>query len=76
MNAVTELAPTPTDTAAGAPPSPATDRHAAVEAACEQACEAIAPSWPLDRSVAVNPHWKRIHMPVRRVAARMMVLGA
>jgi uncharacterized protein YbcC (UPF0753/DUF2309 family) len=47
----------------------------AVEAACAQACRAIAPSWPLDRAIAVNPHWSRIEMPVRRVAARMAVLG-
>ncbi|WP_019936370.1 YbcC family protein [Bordetella sp. FB-8] len=49
--------------------------HASVEAACEQACQAIAPAWPLDRSIAVNPHWARIRMPVRSVAARMAVFG-
>lgn len=49
--------------------------HASVEAACEQACAAIAPAWPLDRSIAVNPHWARISMPVRSVAARMAVFG-
>jgi uncharacterized protein YbcC (UPF0753/DUF2309 family) len=48
----------------------------AIDAACDQACDAIAPAWPLDRSIAVNPHWKRIGMPVRRVAARMAVLGS
>lgn len=52
-------------------------RHeqADLDAACEQACRAIAPAWPLDRAVAVNPHWARIGMPVRQVAARMAVLG-
>lgn len=49
--------------------------HASVQAACEQACAAIAPTWPLDRSIAVNPHWARIRMPVRSVAARMAVFG-
>ena len=49
--------------------------HAAIEHACSQACHAIAPAWPLDRAIAVNPHWSRISMPVRRVAARMAVLG-
>mgnify|MGYP003384337017 CR=1 FL=1 len=49
--------------------------HGQIEAACEQACLAIAPAWPLDRSIAVNPHWSRIAMPVRQVAARMAVLG-
>ena len=50
-------------------------RHAQIERACRQACEAIAPAWPLDRAIAVNPHWSRISMPVRQVAARMAVLG-
>ncbi|WP_257878198.1 YbcC family protein [Ralstonia pickettii] len=46
-----------------------------MEAACRQACAAIAPAWPLDRSIAVNPHWCRVGMPIREVAARMAVLG-
>ena len=46
-----------------------------IELACSQACQAIAPAWPLDRAIAVNPHWSRIGMPVRQVAARMAVLG-
>ncbi|HET9822164.1 MAG TPA: DUF2309 domain-containing protein [Burkholderiaceae bacterium] len=49
--------------------------HAHVESACARACAAIAPAWPLDRAIAVNPHWKRIGQPVRRVAARMALLG-
>ena len=47
-----------------------------IEHACSQVCQAIAPAWPLDRAIAVNPHWLRIGMPVRRVAARMAVLGS
>ena len=47
-----------------------------IEAACNKACQAIAPAWPLDRAIAVNPHWSRIAMPVRQVAARMAVLGS
>lgn len=46
-----------------------------IEQACAQACQAIAPAWPLDQAIAVNPHFKRISMPVRTVAARMAVLG-
>lgn len=46
-----------------------------IDAACQQACRAIAPAWPLDRAIAVNPHWSRIGMPVRRVAARLAILG-
>lgn len=46
-----------------------------IEAACVQACERIAPAWPLEQTIAVNPHWQRIVMPVRRVAARMALLA-
>ena len=49
--------------------------HSQVDRACQQACQAIAPTWPLDRAIAVNPHWSRIGMPIRQVAARMAVLG-
>ena len=49
--------------------------RARIDAACEQACAQIAPAWPLDRSIAVNPHWKRIGRPLREVAARMAVLA-
>jgi uncharacterized protein YbcC (UPF0753/DUF2309 family) len=44
-------------------------------AACDEACATIAPSWPLDRSIAVNPHWGRIERPVREVAARMALFA-
>ena len=43
--------------------------------ACRTACAAIAPAWPLDRAIAVNPHWQRIQLPVRQVAARMALLA-
>lgn len=52
-----------------------TDFDRRVEAACAQASRAIAPAWPLDRAIAVNPHWERIGASVRSVAARMAVLG-
>ncbi len=62
-----------------APPGPATpneaDAQRRVDAACAQACAAIAPAWPLDRAIAVNPHWERIGRSLRSVAARMAVLG-
>lgn len=47
-----------------------------IEAACDKACQSIAPAWPLDQAIAVNPHWSRIGMPVRQVAARMAVLAS
>lgn len=46
-----------------------------IDAACEAACRSIAPAWPLDRAIAVNPHWERIGRPLRQVAARLAVLG-
>ena len=52
-----------------------TDLNARIELACRRACASIAPAWPLDRAIAVNPHWSRIGMPLRRVAARMAALG-
>ncbi len=69
LDETTLLAPQPT-----AAPLDA-QRARAIDAACAQACEAIAPAWPLDRAIAVNPHWGRIGRPVREVAARMAVLG-
>ena len=60
---------------AAAWPHPASLQADRIDAACRRACEAIAPAWPLDSAIAVNPHWSRIGMPVRRVAARMAVLG-
>ena len=46
-----------------------------LDAACRQACATIAPAWPLDRAIAVNPYWKRTALPLRTVAARMAVLA-
>ena len=50
-------------------------RNAALQAAIACACASIMPAWPLDQAVAVNPHWRRIGLPIRRVAARLAVLG-
>ena len=46
-----------------------------IDMAIQQAVRSIAPAWPLDRAIAVNPHWSRIGMPVRSVAARLAVLA-
>ena len=60
-----------------APQAPAAQAgaRAGIDAACDRACGAIAPAWPLDRSIAVNPHWQRIERPLREVAARMALLA-
>jgi len=60
-------------------PPPASDAELTnrllIDTACDEACRRIAPAWPLDRAIAVNPHWSRVGMPVRQVAARMAVLA-
>ncbi len=77
MNArspVLDAAPAARD-AEASPAAPPRRLHARIDAACEQACASIAAAWPLDRAIAVNPHWKRIGRPLREVAARMAVLA-
>ncbi|MGB6242410.1 MAG: DUF2309 domain-containing protein [Castellaniella sp.] len=49
--------------------------ESALQCAIEQACSSIMPAWPLDQAVAVNPHWRRIGLPIRHVAARLAVQG-
>ncbi len=45
--------------------------------AVERACRSVAPSWPLDRQVAVNPYWGLIDQPFAQVASWMRrALGA
>lgn len=39
-----------------------------------RACASIAPSWPLDRMIAVNPLWEQRQRPLAEVAARMSAL--
>lgn len=41
----------------------------------EAACEAIAPIWPLDSFIAVNPYWSHRHRPVQEAAARLGCLS-
>ncbi|MDX2024111.1 MAG: DUF2309 domain-containing protein [Deltaproteobacteria bacterium] len=48
-----------------------TELHEAVE----RACASIAPSWPLDRFIAVNPFWPRTHKPLQEVAGDLAALS-
>lgn len=43
----------------------------AVATAVESACKRIAPTWPLDQFIAVNPYWGFLSEPIRAVAARI-----
>ncbi len=47
----------------------------AVADAVAQACARIAPSWPLDRLIAVNPYWGWIDRPIEEAAAAVGVLA-
>ncbi|BEV73424.1 YbcC family protein [Paludibacterium sp. THUN1379] len=40
-------------------------------AAVERACGGIAPAWPLDQLIAVNPHWGAIDLPFAEQGARL-----
>lgn len=52
-----------------------THEHHALESAIELACRVVAPSWPLDRQIAVNPYWGLIDQPFAHVAAAMRRVG-
>lgn len=41
----------------------------------ESACDRIAPTWPLDRFIAVNPYWGWRAVPIDDAAARLEVLA-
>src|SRR5215831_6068454 len=43
--------------------------------AAERACARIAPCWPLDRFIAVNPFWSRTDQPLPKVAAELAALS-
>jgi len=48
---------------------------AGLEEAVERACARIAPTWPLDRFIAVNPFWNFIDAPLPEVSARLTSLS-
>ena len=50
------------------------DAHALAEAVA-RTCDRITPSWPLDRSIAVNPHWGWIDSPIEQAAAAVGALA-
>jgi hypothetical protein len=43
--------------------------------AAARACARIAPTWPLDRFIAVNPFWPRTDKPLPRVAGELAALS-
>ncbi|HYW49940.1 MAG TPA: DUF2309 domain-containing protein [Gemmatimonadaceae bacterium] len=43
--------------------------------AISRACDRIAPSWPLDRLIAVNPCWGFVDAPIEQAAAELSALS-
>ena len=44
------------------------------ELIAKQVAASVAPTWPLDRSIAVNPWWQRRHENIDNVFAEQYVL--
>lgn len=42
-----------------------------IQHAISAACDSIAPTWPLDRMIAVNPYWEQIGQPFEAVGMSM-----
>ncbi len=55
--------------------SPLTVTVAPALEALDRACAKMAPTWPLDRFIAVNPFWELVEAPVQDVAARLGALS-
>ncbi len=47
----------------------------ALKTAVDRACASIAPTWPLDRFIAVNPFWPRTDTPLPQVAGDLAALS-
>jgi len=58
-----------------APMHLADHRAHALADAVAKTCDRIAPSWPLDRFIAVNPHWGWIDHSIEEAAAAVGVLA-
>ena len=46
-----------------------------LKTAVDRACASIAPTWPLDRFIAVNPFWARTGKPIPEVAGDLAALS-
>ena len=62
--------PTTLDTSRPAPAA-----APSVQLAIDQACARIAPTWPLDRFIAVNPYWGHLERPIAAAAAQLAALS-
>ena len=55
--------------------APAAAAAAALLPAIDRACARIAPTWPLDRFIAVNPYWGHLERPIAAAAAQLTALS-
>ncbi len=46
-------------------------QHQAIHAACDS----VAPTWPLDQNIAVNPYWNVREQPIESVSAKLAALA-
>ncbi|MBE3655909.1 hypothetical protein BOO92_04240 [Vibrio navarrensis] len=51
------------------------DFTALLHSAISSACNSIAPNWPLDRMIAVNPYWSWVDKPFNQVAHHLAKLA-
>lgn len=49
--------------------------RATIQNAIDAACARIAPTWPLDRFIAVNPYWGQLERPIATAAAQLAGLS-
>ena len=50
-------------------------RAASLQPSIDTACERIAPTWPLDQFIAVNPYWGWVGRPIEEAAAALGTLA-
>ena len=67
-------------TTLASPPAPAVkpfnaSASAALQTTIDAACARIAPTWPLDRFIAVNPYWGQLERPIAAAAAQLAGLS-
>lgn len=55
--------------------APVLPQRSALEAAVKAACARIAPTWPLDRFIAVNPLWGFTDQPLEQVSSHLSSLS-
>ena len=41
----------------------------------DRVCARVAPAWPLDRLIAVNPYWGYVDRPIEEAAAQLSALS-